>query len=423
MSHSDSRAGPVFRAGADADQTPGIYGGIVSVELLLVDALDDLTTWKGVAVRHGGFGSDLAVDPHEPDCFYLLADRGPNFDTSRKDEKGFAVPGFAPRIGRFRREGGRLRCVGVTELKNAEGRPLSGLPHPPGPDSTGEAAVDLGGAPLPLDPDGVDSEGLVALADGTFWVADEYGPYLLHFDAAGRLLERVGPGTRPRGLPAVLAMRRPNRGMEGLTLLPDGCTLVGILQSALDNPSAEVRRQSTVSRLVTFDTHTGTTREFLYLQEEPEASNSAVCALTDTRLLVIEHDALLPGAAERPSRLKRVFHVDLREATDVSDPGDHVRGRSVGGRTLEQCTEAELRGAGIRPAAKSPVVDLLSLGYPHDKPEGLAVLADGALAIVNDDDFGIVGDGAGGILPKRLPLTGELDRNTLWVLRFEQPVR
>lgn len=34
-----------------------------------------------------------------------------------------------------------------------------------------------------------DPESLVVAADGTFWIGEEFGPYLLHFDATGKLLE------------------------------------------------------------------------------------------------------------------------------------------------------------------------------------------------------------------------------------------
>jgi hypothetical protein len=388
---------------------------VPEVEIVPLEAAGALATWNGVAVHDSGFGSDLALRPGEPDVFFLLGDRGPNFETSRADEKGFAVPSFTPRIGRFRREGDRLVRDAVIVLRTAGGAPISGLPHPPGPDSTGETAVNLDGEPLVFDPEGLDPEGLVALADGTFWVADEYGPYLQHHDAEGLRLRRVGPGD---GVPRVFAARRPNRGMEGLGLLPDGRTLVGIMQSSLDNPGPEVRRASTVVRILLLDTASGESRQFLYLQDAPAMSCSAVCARSDDDLLVIEHDALVPGAAEEPARLKRVFHVDLRGATDVGDPEDGPRGRLLDGRTLEQCSEAELRAAGVRPTRKRLLVDLLALGYPHDKPEGLVLLDPRTLAVVNDDDFGIVGDGAGGIREKRLPLTGETDRNTLWLLRF-----
>ncbi|HEX4017002.1 MAG TPA: esterase-like activity of phytase family protein [Frankiaceae bacterium] len=45
--------------------------------------------------------------------------------------------------------------------------------------------------PVAKDPYGYDSEGLVALPDGTFWVSDEYGPYITHFDANGFELGRL----------------------------------------------------------------------------------------------------------------------------------------------------------------------------------------------------------------------------------------
>lgn len=40
-----------------------------------------------------------------------------------------------------------------------------------------------------------DPESLVPLADGTYWVGDEHGPFLLHVDGAGRLLEAPVPLT------------------------------------------------------------------------------------------------------------------------------------------------------------------------------------------------------------------------------------
>jgi hypothetical protein len=415
-SHPRSPIPDPARAAAAAEVPP-----LPSVEVVPLDVPDVLATWRGVAVQHGGFGSDLALREGEPGVFYLLGDRGPNFETMRKDEKGFAVPSFAPQIGRFRRDGPLLRREAIIELKTAAGATITGLPHPPGPDSTGETAVNLEGEPLMFDPDGLDPEGLVVLDDGTFWVSDEYGPYLQHHDSTGRLIERIGPGAHPRALPAVFTRRRPNRGMEGLALLPDGRTLVGIMQSSLDNPDAGVRSTSRVTRLVLMDTGSGRTREILYLQEAPGMSNSAVCALTDTELVVIEHDALFPDDEHEPARLKRIFRIDLRGATDVNDPENRPQGLLLpGGRTLEQCTEAELREHGIRPAAKRMLVDLLALGYPHDKPEGLALLGDRTLAVINDDDFGIVGDGAGGIRAKILPRTGAVDRNALWVLTFAQ---
>lgn len=59
--------------------------------------------------------------------------------------------------------------------------------------NTGETPVDLNGTVLAPSDHGLDSEGLVAMPDGTFWVSDEYGPFIVHFDANGKELERLSP--------------------------------------------------------------------------------------------------------------------------------------------------------------------------------------------------------------------------------------
>jgi hypothetical protein len=48
-----------------------------------------------------------------------------------------------------------------------------------------EPAFDLSGAPLAPSLSGGDTEGVAALADGTFRVADEYGPSILVVAADG----------------------------------------------------------------------------------------------------------------------------------------------------------------------------------------------------------------------------------------------
>lgn len=48
-----------------------------------------------------------------------------------------------------------------------------------------------------------DPEGFVIAPDGTLWVGDEFGPYLLHFSADGRLLEAPIPTPNLAGLPTL----------------------------------------------------------------------------------------------------------------------------------------------------------------------------------------------------------------------------
>jgi hypothetical protein len=369
------------------------------------------------AIQQGGYGSALAVGQGGT-IFYLLTDRGPNFDGPADQEKIFPIPSFTPEIGVFRLAGGRLELVGAIALRDAAGHALSGLPNPPGAGGTGERALGPDRQPLDWDSAGLDPEGLVALQDGTFWIADEYGPHLVHVDRTGRTLERLNPFGAGRRLPRVLARRRPNRGIEGLTALPGDSILAAILQSPLDNPAAAGRR-SVVVRLVLVHLPSGRSRQYLYLLDDPDDVTSDVAAVGPERLLVLEQDSRFPRDPRSPSRQKRIYEVDLSEATDVSDPADGPDGRLVRGRTLEALAEGELRAAGIVPAAKRLVVDLLdpAIGYVHDKAEGLARLPDGRLAVSNDDDFGIESDGRGGCVAKHNPVTGEPDRGEVYFIR------
>jgi len=382
-----------------------------------------LTRLNGVEVRQGGYGSAIARAA-AGGRFFLLTDRGPNVDLPEADRKGFPVPDYSPAIGQFRREGDSLRWERDVVLRRGDGGPITGRPNPPGPGSIGESAVTMDGRDLPLDPHGLDTEGLVAAADGGFWVSDEYGPWLLRFGPDGLLRERVGPfGTTGRRLPAVLAARRANRGMEGLTRIPGTAELLGLMQSPLDNPKRAGRTSRSV-RLVAYDPATGASRQFVYLLEDAGNRTTDITAVSATRFLVLEIDGRVPGDSAEPSRFQRVFQVDLAGATEVGDPADHPAGRRFGGRTLEELPADSLRAAGVIPVSKLLLLDLLdpAIGYPHAKPEGLAVLDDHTIAIANDDDFGITADGRGGMVTNRRP-DGRLEANEVWLVRLAAPLR
>jgi hypothetical protein len=196
---------------------------------LFSTALPPLATIGGVNITAGGFGSSLARVPGSTDEFYGLTDRGPNVD-GPNGTKVEPIPSFTPAIGKFKLTGDQAVLEQMIPLQAANGTPYNGRVNSQA--NTGETITDLNGTVLPADANGYDSEGLVALADGTFWVSDEYGPFITHFDANGKQIgSRLSPfdGT----LPAELAKRLANRGMEGLTVTPDGAMLVGLMQSAL----------------------------------------------------------------------------------------------------------------------------------------------------------------------------------------------
>ena len=419
-------AASLFIAGNAAAQTPAVTAKQIKYPAIATAAAGKvMREHNGVKVYGGGFGSALALDPKAPGYFYLLTDRGPNADSTDATKKVFPVPSFTPQIGRFKLEGDKLIQVGVIEIKGPDGRKISGLPNPDN-GNTGETAVDLEGKPLGTDPYGLDSEGLVALKDGTFWISDEYGPWLVHVDAKGKMLERVGPFAGEKSLPKVLAKRRANRGMESLTVTPDGKYLVGLMQNPVDNPDIAIRKTSKLNRIVFFDPKTGASWQYAYLMDETSSVVSEIAAITNTTFIVSERDQLFAGDAKLPAKLKRIYKIDIAKASDISDPSDSSSGKMVNGKTLEQLGEKELQDAGITAVTKELVVDLLALpgGYPHDKSEGLAIISDTLIAVSNDDDFGISPDGKGGILPKKLPGMGNaVDMNRVYFIKLDKPLK
>jgi hypothetical protein len=358
--------------------------------------LPPLATTGGVKITGGAYGSSLYPVPGSRDEYYGLTDRGPNVD-GPGGVKVEPVPAFDPAIGRFRFTGGRAVLERTIPLRAADGTPYSGRVNTQA--GTGETIVDLNGNVLPADPNGYDSEGLVAMPDGTFWVSDEYGPFITHVDRNGRAIGRLSPFDG--SLPEELRYRVPNKGMEGLTVTPDHRTLVGIMQCALQQPDLTKKPGNvTTLRIVTYDLRSHATHEYLYLLHDPKDNSGAVSEITalgGTRFLVDERD----GKPE-PGAYKHLFEIDLAHATDVE-------GRTVGGQSIEayvgtadtaDATKA-LAAAGITPAAERDYLDLGGLlsrldptggFFGHDKVEGVATTDGGRTVVVsNDSDFGIDG--------------------------------
>ena len=363
----------------------------------------------GVPITGGAYGSSLTPVPGGCDEYYGLTDRGPNVD-GPNGVKIEPLPQFDPAIGKFRLVNGKAVLERTIPLRAKDGTPYSGRVSTAA--NTGETILDLNGNPLPADPNGYDSEGLVALPDGTFWVSDEYGPFITHFDRNGRALQRLSPFDG--SLPAELANRVPNKGMEGLTVTPDGRTLVGIMQSALQQPDLTKKPGNvTTLRIVTYDLRSHATHEFLYLLDDPKTNSGAVSeitALSNTTFLVDERD----GNVE-PGAFKKLFKIDLTGATDVGPKAAGYDGTKGGllvgpnkatidayvGTDDTKTATADLAKVGITPVSKALDVDLGGLltgldptggFFGHDKIEGVATADHGRTIVVsNDNDFGIDG--------------------------------
>jgi Esterase-like activity of phytase/Bacterial Ig domain len=395
-----------------------------------------------------GFGSSLAPVPGRPGYFFGLTDRGPNADAP-DGNKSEMVLNFTPEIGEFRLVKGKAELVKTVTLKGPKdlgGVPYSGRP----PADTKEVIDDVAATnatlkdgkvtpqPVPGDPYGYDSEGLVAMPDGSFWVSDEYGPYITHFDARGFEIGRLTPyRNSPVNkdhkiigyLPPELANRLTNKGMEGLTITPDGKTLVGAMQSALQMPDLGSTKASkvAVTRIITINLHTFATKQYLYLLDDPATTgdaNSEITALSNNKFLVDERD----GNFE-PNAHKVLYEVNLQGATDVSNlTVDGKSPEALVGADGTSAALAALTKAGIHVAQKQPYLEVGTLVsqldptgalFGHDKVEGVATANGGkTLYLSNDDDFGIdtisvEANGTWTVHQKTLPATGKPDNGEI----------
>ena len=412
-----------------------------------------LATVTGTAVRDAGYGSAMAFVPGTTNQIWLLTDRGPNIDGT-SGSKLFPLPSFTPRLGRFQLNGdGTADLKQVVQLKRANGTLLTGLPIPAGSGgSTGEVAYALDSAGVPgtavlSDSEGIDSEGLVAHPNGTFWISDEYGPFLLNAAADGTTIERISATTvnsLGHKLPAVLARRIINKGMEGLTLTPDGTKLVGMMQSALGNgipaPAAgaaadsESKKDSCV-RILVYTLATGASAEYAYLLEDmvggaaKGGSVSEIVAISNTEFLIDERDGKF--LTESSSKIKSIFKINIAAATNINDPADAITGKLYTAKTPEElcynitqaAANTALVAAGITPVTKSLVLDLKSGTYParynHDKIEGMA-LRGSILWLSNDDDFGVTD--SSGLAPKNVDKTTGVTPQTRGLQDFGQVI-
>ena len=378
-------------------------------------------------IRGGGYGSDAAAHPTNANQFYALTDRGPNadFDGIAGKGKQFLVPNYTPSIGLFELQADS-KIIKVKEiiLKDSNGNPISGLPNPKAFGGTNEVPYDVNGQPMTVNPqlpfdavsnpiktdiNGLDPEGLAALQDGSFWVSDEYGPHLVHYDANGVEIARINAfandernnvmvDAKPILLPTEFSKRRANRGMEALTITPDQTTLVGIMESSMDNPDKSGRLSSLV-RMVTINLVSGQIAQYLYRLDNAAHVTSGIVALNDHEFYLIEHDRKFP--LQDKSAQKLIYKINIAQATDIATIANDKSvkqndrlGLTVNGQTLEQLIAEDeenwqtLENLNITPVKKTLVVDVLaSLDYPHDKLEGLWLRQDGSLGLLNDDDF------------------------------------
>lgn len=388
------------------------------------------------AVMLGGL-SDLCIERIDERSWraWAVTDRGPNgvVRVDGTERRTLAAPSFAPRIVEFviawdkhHPEHATATVMGTILLRNRDGEPLSGRPNGVANDPR---MVDPSGAlAIAADPDGVDTEGLVRLRTGAWWLAEEYRPSLLAASADGA----VGQRHVPRGqvlegagmqvedsLPGPYAERRDNRGFEALAIAPDESRIFALVQSPLARPDRNTAIRNGNVRLLSFDPATGAAaEEHVYRVGAPtkqkahhgdETADVKLCAMAaigPRSLLVLEQAA---------GGMAALFLVDLAAATDTLP-------RTWAGDDPPLESLADPAAAGIEPVTKTLLADLgPALGRMRSqagirdggglKIEGLAVADERHVFLVNDDDFGLREDGS----PPQA-------RSCLWIVKLPAPL-
>ena len=326
----------------------------------------------------GGFGSALAFTGYK-DTFIAVPDRGP-FDGLTD----------VPYVDRFH----------FLKITTDVGAPFPNI-HTSLLDTrllrnkSGQTFVGAAGAfDVRLDP-----EGVRVGPNGTFFVSDEYGPFVIEFDAQGKFVRRINvpskffisnPSADPnQELLGNTSGRQGNRGMEGLAISPDGMTLFGIMQNALlqDNGlnPGTTDRLGLNNRILQMDLLTGVTREYVYVLDAINRGQgvSEILAINSHEFLVIERDnrSNLQIPPQAPTR-KSIYKIDIAGATDVSGIASLPAG---------------LLPAGVVPVTKTLFINLLDSDFGlaqtiAEKIEGLAWgpdLPDGrhVLYVVSDNDL------------------------------------
>ena len=157
----------------------------------------------------------------------------------------------------------------------------------------------------------IDPESIQRAKDGTFWVGDEFGPWILHFDAEGRLLEEPHeiPGLRSPANPflgSAAATVPGSGGFEAMPMSPNGRYLYPVLERAVvaDASTAPNRRY-----IYEFDTRTGTFTEVAQYGTDVAGHFIADGQMVDPhRMLLIERD----GGSGVNVLNRKVYEVDLR---------------------------------------------------------------------------------------------------------------
>lgn len=212
-----------------------------------------------------------------------------------------------------------------------------------------------------------DVESIQRMADGTYWIGDEFGPWLLHFSAKGRLLQA------PIALDGVQAPENPylngaqpniasSKGFEGLVRSVDGRHLYPLLEGTVTGDTPGDLRFSE------FDLRRGkyTGKRYVYRLESTANAIGDAIAVDRHRFLVIERD----GGQGDTAKFKRIYLADTRDRD-----GDGLMDKTLVADLLDIANPKGLGGFGE------------TFRFPFQTIEDVNFVDDRTLAVLNDNNF------------------------------------
>ncbi|GGL56392.1 esterase-like activity of phytase family protein [Planomonospora parontospora] len=208
-----------------------------------------------------------------------------------------------------------------------------------------------------------DVESIVRTSDGTYWIGDEFGPFLLHVSSSGRLLEAPVP------LPGVKAPENPSlggaepdlgrsKGFEGMARSVDGRTLYPLLEGTVaGDPAGTLRINEFDLRRRAY-----TGKRWTYTLDGADHAIGDMIAVDRHRFLVIERDNLQGDAA----KTKKIYLIDLRK---------HGLGKTLVADLLDLANPRRLGGFGE------------TFRFPFQTIEDVVILDDRTLGVLDDNNF------------------------------------
>ena len=241
-----------------------------------------------------------------------------------------------------------------------------------------------------------DIESVREAHDGTLWFGDEFGPFLLHTDATGKVLDA------PISLPGVFAPQNPflaggtpnlpaSRGFEGMAITPDGKTLYPLLEGSL---TTDPDQRRLIINEFDIDARRYTGRQWFYRLDAPIQTGQSIgdmTAITKSTFVIIERD----GGQGATALFKKIYKVDLN---DVDANGFLVKHQVA---DLLHINDPDNIG-GLGPIFTFPFVTI----------ESVIPLDDRRLGVLNDNNY----PGSSGRTP------GQPDNNEFIIIRLDQPL-